>query len=545
MKLSIIIVNYNVKYFLEQCLYSVFKALQKIDGEVIVVDNNSVDGSEAVIRSKFPNVKLIVNNQNLGFSKANNQALKIAAGEYVLLLNPDTVIEESTFVQCISYLDEHPEAGALGPKMIDGKGNYLPESKRGLPTPEVAFYKIFGFTSLFPRSRRFGRYYLGYTSRDEIQEVDVLTGAFMLIRSSVLVKIGLLDEMYFMYGEDIDLSYRIVKAGYKNIYFPKTTIIHYKGESTKKGSLNYVLIFYKAMQVFVEKHFCGNMVKTYSLLMNLAIYFRAALSIFKQYIIKAFPVVLDFIFSYTGVYFIASWWEIFYFQTPDYYSQTVRYIVLPLMVLTMIMANAIRGGYRAPFNIVKAIKGIVYGTLLILVVYALLPVEYRFSRALIIFGAIWAIFSALSVRFLLSLSGMKEYLLDIKKKRRIAIVGLDEESGRIKQLLELSGIYASHIVCVFPGQTIPSEYFTGTLSQLREIIKVHDINEVIFSAKDNASQNIIENMTLLNDTRVDFKIASPESNSVIGSNSKKSSGDLYVVDVNSFRKKKKLSKFRF
>src|SRR5208283_3580245 len=185
MKLSIIIVNYNVRYFLEQCLYAVEKALHNIESEVFVVDNNSVDGSVAMIRNKFTWVHLIHNEQNEGFSKANNQALKIARGEYILLLNPDTVVEEATFTRCLHFMDSHPGVGALGPKMIDGKGRYLPESKRGNPTPEVAFYKVFGLTSLFPRSKRFGKYYLGNTSEDEIQEIEVLTGAFMLIRQVV------------------------------------------------------------------------------------------------------------------------------------------------------------------------------------------------------------------------------------------------------------------------------------------------------------------------------------------------------------------------
>jgi GT2 family glycosyltransferase len=539
MKLSVIIVNYNVKYFLEQCLYSVFKALTGIDSEVIVVDNNSVDGSEAMVRSRFSNVKLIVNPQNFGFAKANNKALQIAQGEYILLLNPDTVIEESTFAQCIAFMDTHPEAGALGTKMIDGKGHFLPESKRGLPTPEVAFYKIFGLTRLFPRSKRFGKYYLGYTNYEDIQEVDILTGAFMFIRHDVFDKIGFLDEQYFMYGEDIDFSYRLIKAGYKNIYFPKTTIIHYKGESTKKGSLNYVLIFYKAMQIFAKKHFSGNFIKTYLLLINLAIYIRASMAILKRSFIKAVPVLLDAMASYVGIYLITSWWEILYFHHPDYYTDMIRFVVQPALVFILILVNFLAGGYRSPFNFFKTAKGIFYGTLLILAVYALLPMEYRFSRALIIFGATWTLLTALLIRFLLSLTGQKDYLLDIKKKRRIAIVGFDEEAERVKKLLEMSGIVAQHIVCVFPGQTVPSEYFIGTFLQLREIIAIHNISEVIFCARDITSQEIIENMKSLSNALVDFKIASPESNSVIGSNSKKSSGDLYVIDVNSFKRKRR------
>jgi len=287
MKLSIVIVNYNVEYFLEQCLNSVFSALEGIDGEVFVVDNNSVDASVEMVKTKFPAVKIIENKDNVGFSVANNQALKISSGEYSLLLNPDTVVEEDTFSSIIEFMDNHPDAGGLGVKMIDGKGKFLPESKRGLPTPSVAFYKIFGLNTLFPRSKKFGKYHLGHLDKDEVHEIDILSGAFMLMRKKVLDKIGLLDEDFFMYGEDIDLSYRIIKAGYKNYYFPKTTIIHYKGESTKKSSVNYVFVFYNAMIIFAKKHFSQKNAKLFSFLINIAIYFRASLAIGSRILKKA------------------------------------------------------------------------------------------------------------------------------------------------------------------------------------------------------------------------------------------------------------------
>ncbi len=250
MKLSVIIVNYNVKYFLEQCLYSVRRASENLEIETIVVDNNSVDGSVEMLMHKFPEVVLIANKNNTGFSVANNQGIKISKGEYVLLLNPDTVVQEDTFRKVIAFMDEHPDAGGLGIKMIDGKGMFLPESKRGLPTPMVAFYKIFGLSKLFPKSKIFGRYHLGYLDKEQVHEVDVLAGAFMMMRREALDKVGLLDETFFMYGEDIDLSYRIQLGGYKNYYYPHSSIIHYKGESTKKSSVNYVFVFYNAMIIF-------------------------------------------------------------------------------------------------------------------------------------------------------------------------------------------------------------------------------------------------------------------------------------------------------
>ena len=254
-QLSIVIVNYNVKHFLEQVLYSVEAASQQLDVETWVVDNNSVDGSMEMVQEKFPWVKAIINKDNLGFSKANNQAIRQSNSRYVLLLNPDTVLQEDTLHKCIEYMDAHANVGGLGVRMIDGKGCFLPESKRGLPTPKAAFYKMSGLASIFPKSKEFGRYHMKYLSEWETNEVDVLAGAFMMLRSETLDKIGLLDEQFFMYGEDIDLSYRITLAGYNNVYFPETTIIHYKGESTKKKSVNYVRVFYNAMVLFAKKHY--------------------------------------------------------------------------------------------------------------------------------------------------------------------------------------------------------------------------------------------------------------------------------------------------
>ena len=303
-KLSVVIVNYNVKHFIEQCLFSVLKAAENIACEIFVVDNNSVDGSVTIIKDKFPQVNLIVNKVNTGFSVANNQAMRLAKGEYVLLLNPDTVVQEDTFTKVISFMDTHPDAGGLGVKMLDGQGNFAPESKRGLPTPFVAFYKMVGLSRFFPKSAKFGKYHLSYLPQDQINEVDVLSGAFMLMRKSVLDKIGLLDETFFMYGEDIDLSYRIQKAGYKNYYFPETQIIHYKGESTKRSSLNYVIIFYKAMAIFSRKHFSGSNAFWFNALIHFAIFLKAGIAILNRFF-KAFTVpILDFLVITFGLFII-------------------------------------------------------------------------------------------------------------------------------------------------------------------------------------------------------------------------------------------------
>lgn len=253
-KLSIIIVNYNVKYFLEQSLYSVRAAVSGMDVEIFVVDNNSTDGSLEYLRPRFPEVEFIANSDNPGFAKANNQAITRCKGEYVLLLNPDTVIGEESLRSLCFQMDEDPTIGSIGVKMLNGNGCFLPESKRSFPTPWVSFCKLFGLSKLFPKSHLFARYSLPYLNPNKSHEVEVLAGAFMLLRHEALDKIGLLDESFFMYGEDIDLSYRVVKGGYKSLYVPER-ILHYKGESTKHGDIKYIKAFYGAMLIFYNKYY--------------------------------------------------------------------------------------------------------------------------------------------------------------------------------------------------------------------------------------------------------------------------------------------------
>ena len=254
MKLSVIIVNYNVKYYLEQCLHSVYLALDGIHAEVLVVDNASTDGSNEYFSGKnFPGFTYISNAENVGFSRANNQAIRQSTGEYVLLLNPDTLLPEEILNELCSFMDEHPEAGAAGVRMLTSNGRFLPESKRGIPSPWASFGKLMGVLKLFPSSRCFGGYYLSHLDEGSIHEVPVLAGAFMFFRRSVLEKCGLLDETYFMYGEDIDISCKILSEGYKNYYLP-FPILHYKGESTSKDSGKQIRVFYKAMDIFFCKY---------------------------------------------------------------------------------------------------------------------------------------------------------------------------------------------------------------------------------------------------------------------------------------------------
>lgn len=277
MKLSVVIVNYNVKYYLAQCLHSLKHALKGIDAEVIVVDNASVDGSVDYLKQVHPWVRYVASDTNLGFSKANNLAIRQSQGEYVLLLNPDTVVGENVLTDALAFMDEHPQSGGVGVRMLNSDGTEAMESRRGIPTPAVAFWKMAGLCRRFPTSRRFARYYMSWLPWDRPARIEIMSGAFCLMRKRALDEVGLLDEDFFMYGEDIDLSYRILKGGWENWYLP-LRILHYKGESTQKSSFRYVTVFYKAMLIFVRKHF-RHFSRLMSTPLQMAIYLKATCSI--------------------------------------------------------------------------------------------------------------------------------------------------------------------------------------------------------------------------------------------------------------------------
>jgi GT2 family glycosyltransferase len=538
MKLSIIIVNYNVRHFLEQCLHSVRKASKDLAVEIFVVDNNSVDNSLEMVRQKFPEVIIIANKENVGFSRANNQALRIAKGEYCLLLNPDTVVEEDTFKKVIDFMDTHPDAGGLGVYMIDGKGNFLPESKRGLPTPSVAFYKIFGLSALFPKSKIFGKYHLGYLDKDKIHEVEVLSGAFMLLRKKVLDEIGFLDEDFFMYGEDIDLSYRIIKAGYKNYYYPETHIIHYKGESTKKSSINYVFVFYNAMIIFAKKHFSHKIANTFSFLINLAIYLRAGMAILNRFIKRILVPAIDAIVIFGGLLFLKYYWEnVIRVDENFHFEEKILSVAFPTFVAVWLISIYLNGGYDKPVKTINVVRGVISGAILILVAYALLPESLRFSRAMVLLGAAWSVFTLPIYRYILHLLKVNIIELETDFKKRIAIVGNYEEYLRVLEFIKLSDVKTSFIGHISLSENNQKhDDCLGTYDKLSDLISIYNIDEVIFCAKDIPAQSIIEQMSRISNSNIEFKIAPPESLFIIGSNSINTNGELYVVNINSINK---------
>ena len=533
MQLSVVIVNYNVKYFLEQALHSVRKASQGLQVEVFVVDNHSVDGSCEMVKRKFPEVRLIENKDNVGFSVANNQAIRQSSGEYILLLNPDTVVQEDTFQKVIDFMHNTPDAGAVGVKMIDGKGRFLPESKRSLPTPAVAFYKMFGFAALFPKSKRFGRYHLGFLDNNETHAVDVLAGAFMMLRKSVLDKIGILDEDYFMYGEDIDLSFRITQGGFKNYYFPHTTIIHYKGESTKRTSVNYVFVFYRAMIVFAQKHYSTKHAKLFSALINAAIYVRAGAAIVSRVVKTTFLWFIDMLLFILSVRLIADYYARFKFDSVDAYADHVVNFNSIIYALLWSTGLYLAGSYSRRFSVYNIAKGILFGSLAIAVFYAFADSEYRFSRAIILLGSFAATLFAYSVRLGLYVSRNRRLDLSLNSAYNTIIVGNEEEVSRVQHLLVNSKAKCAYLgyVSVTEGKPHNEEYL-GTQHQLEEIVALFDIDEIIFCSKDLSTEQIMKWMYTMNKPDVHFKIVPEESVFIIGSNSKDEPGDFYTLEVN-------------
>ena len=541
MKLSVVIVNYNVQHFLEQCLNSVFKAAQALltynssfETEVFVVDNNSVDGSISMLREQFQHVVLIENHDNVGFSKANNQAISIAKGEYILALNPDTLIEEDTFIKTINYLDKNKQIGGLGPKMIDGKGRFLAESKRALPTPWVAFYKIFGLSSLFPKSKKFGKYHLSYLPENEINDIEILAGAFMLMRKTVLNEIGYFDERFFMYGEDIDLSYRILLSGAKNVYFPDTTVIHYKGESTKKGSLNYVYIFYKAMKLFADKHFSKKYAKWYSRTINIAIYFRAVMSVGRRAFLGSVLPILDFLFLFLSFLLATEFWEIFKWSSDNYYPKVFKLEILPFYALFMLLGLAIKRNYKRIFRFKNLVSGLFVGGILLVLSYAFLNETLRFSRAVVLIGFLFSLIIIPFNRWLFTLLSFGKYQYYKFIQRKVIIVGNNKGIKHTESVL--SHLMTQIFILGYISESKFSSKVVGDLSKIKEVVRVLKPNELIFCSGSYSASEIIQTIHLLANEDVQFKISPAKSEAIIGSQSIYAANNLVKLEADSLAK---------
>jgi len=520
---------------LEQCLYTVRKAVRDITYEIIVVDNNSSDNSIGYLQPQFPGVRFLANNENTGFAKACNQGLKMASGQYVLFLNPDTIIPEDCFQRVLAFLRSKPEAGALGIKMLDGGGRFLKESKRSFPSPLTSLFKLSGLSRLFPRSRIFSRYHLGHLDENKDHEVDVLAGAFMMVKKEVLDKTGGFDEIFFMYGEDVDLSYRIQKTGcdvtggnYKNYYFSGSTIIHFKGESTKRGSMNYVRMFYNAMSIFVRKHYGGTKAGFFNFLIHLGIWIRAVMAGLGRFIRRVGLPLIDAGLILLSFWVIKNSWGN-YIRPEVQYDNHLLWRAIPAFTVLYLITAYYAGLYDRWYKRSELVRSTLVATIVLLAVYSLLPEQYRFSRAIILFGAILSFILIGLLRRILIQTKVLTSSKENGEHANTLIIASAGEYEQAVQLMKAAGMEEKILGRVAVTENDPTAI--GYWSKLDMLSQAVPFKEAVFCEGTLSFKDIIDSIER-SAGKIRFKIHAAGSQSIVGSDSKDSSGEALSKENN-------------
>ncbi len=526
MELSIIIVNYNVKLFLEQCLYSVTKAMHGTDAEIIVVDNHSSDRSIEYLRPIFPGVQFIINTNNIGFAKACNIGAEKSVGRILLFLNPDTIVPEDCFTKLVSFFNTHSDAGAVGVRMIDGSGKFLKESKRAFPSPFTSFFKLTGLSSLFPSSPTFAKYHLGHLDEKNDHPVDVLAGAFLAIDKQLFYQIGKFDEVFFMYGEDIDLSYRAQQSGKTNYYFSGTTVIHFKGESTRKSSLNYVKMFYSAMSVFVRKHYGGSKAAVFNFFIQSAIWIRAGFAALTRFIVKIGLPIIDAALILLSFWVMTHIWQTWVRPGIVYEKELLR-IAFPIFTLLYLFVAWYAGLYDKVYRKWHVFRSTLVATLALLVVYALLPEHYRFSRAIVLFGAALAFVFISIIRSILIETGVIVPANEDHARPHLLIAGTVEEAAEVTGLLKATS--RDHLVLgrVSVNDNSPSAIMH--ISNMNNANKTVAFDEIIFCEGTLSYADIIDNIQHL-PHGVKSRFHASGSKSIVGSHSKDQAGEVVSTE---------------
>ncbi len=529
MKLSVIIVNYNVKYFLEQCLSAVIKATANLQTEIFVVDNNSTDGSKDFFKNRFNGVNFLWNNENLGFSKANNIALKFASGEYILFLNPDTIIPEDCLNKCLAFFKDHKKVGAIGVKMVDGTGSFLKESKRSFPSPLTSLYKLSGLTKLFPHSKIFAKYHLGNLDENKNNIVDVLAGAFMIMPKKTINETGGFDESFFMYGEDVDLSYRIQKAGYQNYYLADITILHFKGESTRKGSLNYVKFFYKAMSIFVKKHYGASRAGLFNFLIQIAILARALVSASARFVRWIGMPAIDAAIILMSFWIVKYWWNINIKREVNY-SPNLLIIAFPVFTLIFLASSYYSGLYDNGYKQKRLNYSTAIAVLVLLSGYSLLPETLRFSRGILLFGCMLGFILMTLMRWLLVKSKIIEAPAEGDENNQTIIIGTETEFEQVKNLMFNAGM-KERILGRVEVNAISQSKAIGKINELKHLLRTYPIKEIIFCEGHLSFKKIIEMITQI-PSHLRIKFHAENSTGIIGSDSKDVAGKIVSAEKN-------------
>jgi len=525
-RLSIIIVNYNVKDLLEQCINSIFSATKNIDCEIIIVDNNSFDGSAEFLYNKFssnPRVKIFASEINLGFAKANNLGVKNAAGKYILILNPDTVLKEDTLDKTIEFFEKNPDAGIVTCKLIMANGKLDLACRRSFPSPSVALYRIIGLSKIFPKSRVFGKYNLTFLSEEEVNEVDAVAGAFMLTSKEIFDKANGFDEEYFMYGEDIDLCFRIKKLGFKILYYPGTSIIHYKGESTKKSSLSYVNNFYGAMQIFVRKNL-NTKFRLLDAVIKLSITYRAVVSYLRRLVINYYPFIIDLILIISGM-LIAIRQRFEYFPIEAYLPVIIIYT--SIWVLTLFIS----GTYvkRDIFSLLKPLIGLLIGFFINSSITYFFN-EYAFSRVVVLrttFNAFVLIELWRIIANIYHYSRKKSFFRTV----RTLIVGKNTDTEEFINKLRRRVDSEYDIVGFILTDSINRNGFIGNLNNIKDVIVSYNIKNILFAKGVLSNKVIFDLMWDLKNLNLNFKILSSDNEIILGKTALDKIDDIYLMQI--------------
>lgn len=515
--ISIIIVNYKVKEYIANLLNSLKKAKHNFELEIFVVDNASGDDSIAYLKERYPQVKYIANEENVGFGRANNQALEQARGEYTLIINPDTLVSEDTLDVLVEHMDLNPKCGAAGCKILNPDGTFAPESRRSVPTIWSASSKVFGLNALFPKSRLFSQYYLSWMHEDEPSQIPVLSGSFMFWRTDLLKKLGGFDERFFMYGEDIDLCYRVQNTDYHIDYVPETSIIHYKGESTKKGDLRYIRIFNQALYQFFDKHYSARYSLFFRSFIYLVIWLRTVLSFLTSGFKKVKPILADLLILNLS---IAVGFLVRYgLKGENILNSTgIKYLwINALGSILFLISGSTLGLFKQKKESISITLKALTLTYIGVVTVTYFARNLAYTRLGLILGFIFGVIFFVTFKLIkVNRRGSGEYNRGKIRGSRVLVVGDEHHSGDIISKIHSRPDWSYEVIGNVSVNDESSPQDVGSLSQLKDLVKAYNIDQVFFSLKSISYKQMLKEISNLQKEEVVFKLIPDSMDFILG-----------------------------